>query len=142
MTQKQPRVRRRGAGPIFASDCRRTHRRASNWLVPTGAQAKRRSPSRTRLTLRRSPGGAQPANPQRTVLGKLSCTRLYERESIFRYIHLARLISEARLVRSPMDIDRDQGPVGNNGPFLLTALRPTTYCAGSLSRTAKLHHKK
>jgi hypothetical protein len=48
---------------------------------------------------------------------------LYESQSIFRYIHFARLISEARLIRSPVDIDRDQGSVGNGGPFLLRALR-------------------
>ena len=61
------------------------------------------------------------ASLQTAALAAPTC--LYERWSIFRYIHFARLISEARLVRSPMDIDCDQGSVGNGGPFLLRALR-------------------
>jgi hypothetical protein len=55
---------------------------------------------------------AQPSNAEYRAI----C--LYECQSIKRYIHFAHLIGEAQLVRSPVDIDREQGSVGNGGPFL------------------------
>jgi hypothetical protein len=63
---------------------------------------------------------------QRSRPAQVSCRCLYQSQSICCYIHIVALISEGRFVRSPIDIDREQGPVGNGGPFLLRALRLVT----------------
>jgi hypothetical protein len=51
----------------------------------------------------------QPTNAQRSRPASISCTYLYENQSIRRYIHFVPLIGEDPLVRSPIDINRDQG---------------------------------
>ena len=51
----------------------------------------------------------QPTNAQRSRPASISCTYLYKNQSIRRYIHFVHLIGEDSLVRSPIDINRDQG---------------------------------
>lgn len=60
----------------------------------------------------------QPTKAQRSRPAPISCTYLYESQSIRRYIHFVHLIGEDRVVRSPIDIkSRPRGPSETAGPF-------------------------